>query len=438
MPYGVIRNGGLAKRRQRGRMAGTMKDNIQETPREGQRSELAPVREVAGAGRPERLVSLDAYRGAIMLLMASSGLGLAQVAKEFPDSGLWQFLARQTDHAPWAGMRLWDIIQPAFMFMVGVALPWSVANRRARGQGFGRMFGHAIWRAAVLVLLAVFLTSAWSKQTVWSFANVLAQIGLGYPILFLLAFAKPRTQWLAAFGILFAYWLAFALHPLPPVGFDWQAVGVPPDWPHLTGFATHWDKNANFAATVDKWLMNLFPQEKPFVFNAGGYETLNFVPAIATMVFGLLAGQLLRSGVPIPGKLKRLVLFGVAAIVVGQVIALAGLCPIVKRIWTPSWAIYSAGWVILLLAGFVAVIEWAGWKRWAFPFVVVGLNPITLYCMWQLMNPFVRDNIKRHIGPHVFESLGAAYAPTLERAAVLLVFWLVLLWMYRRKIFLRI
>ncbi len=397
-----------------------------------------PVDESATLIKAERLTSLDAYRGAIMLLMASSGLGLAQVAKQFPDSGLWQFLAYQTEHAPWAGMRLWDIIQPAFMFMVGVALPWSLAKRRARGQNFAGMCGHALWRAVVLVLLAVFLTSAWSKQTVWSFANVLAQIGLGYPILFLLAFTKPRTQWLAAFGILFAYWLAFALYPLPPAGFDWQRVGVPADWPHLTGFAAHWDKNANFAAWVDGWLMNLFPQGKPYVYNAGGYQTLNFVPAIATMVFGALAGQLLKSDRSITGKLKQLVLFGVAGIVLGQLIAWAGLCPIVKRIWTPSWAIYSAGWVTLLLGAFVAVIEWAGWKRWAFPFVVVGLNPITLYCMWQLGNPFVRDNLKRHISPHVFESLGTIYTPILERVLVLAVFWLVLLWMYRRKIFLRV
>jgi len=92
----------------------------------------------------------------------------------------------------------------------------------------------------------------------------------------------------------------------------------------------------------------------------------------------------------------------------------------------------------LLLGVFVAIIEWAGWKRWAFPFVVVGLNPITLYCMWQLGNPFVRDNLKRHISPHVFESLGTIYTPILERVFVLAVFWLVLLWMYRRKIFLRV
>jgi len=388
--------------------------------------------------KPERLVSLDAYRGAIMLLMASSGLGLTQVARQFPSGGLWQFMGRQTEHAQWAGFTLWDVIQPAFMFMVGVALPWSVANRRATGQSFGRMFGHALSRALILVLLAVFLTSAWSKQTEWVFNNVLAQIGLGYPLVFLLAFTRPRTQWTAAFGILFAYWLAFALYPLPPAGFDWQSVGVPPAWPHLTGFAAHWDKNANFAATFDRWFLNLFPHERPFVFSSGGYQTLNFVPAIATMIFGLLAGQLLRRNSSITAKVKYLALFGVAGIVLGQAIALAGLCPIVKRIWTPSWALYSGGWAVLLLAGFVAVIEWRQWERWAFPFVVVGLNPITLYCMWQLMTSFVRDNIRRHLGQHIFESLGAMYAPILERAAVLLVLWLILLWMYRRKIFLRI
>ncbi|MBN1506614.1 MAG: DUF5009 domain-containing protein [Sedimentisphaerales bacterium] len=388
--------------------------------------------------KPQRLVSLDAYRGAIMLMMASSGLGLAQIARQFPDSGLWQFVGRQTEHAQWAGVTLWDIIQPAFMFMVGVALPWSVANRRAAGQSFARMFGHALWRALVLVLLAVFLTSAWSTQTEWVFNNVLAQIGLGCPIVFLLAFTKPRTQALTACGILMAYWLAFALYPLPPADFNWQSVGVPPDWPHLTGFAAHLEKNANCAAAFDRWFLNLFPHEKPFVFGSGGYQTLNFVPSMATMVFGLLAGQLLRACLPITRKLRYLLLFGIAGIIVGQVIALAGLCPIVKRIWTPSWAIHSAGWAVLLLAGFVAIIEWQGWKRWAFPFVVAGLNPITLYCMWQLMTSFIRDNIRRHLGQQIFESLGTVYAPILERAAVLLVLWLVLLWMYRRKIFLRI
>ena len=295
-----------------------------------------------------------------------------------------------------------------------------------------------MWRSAALVLLAVVLTSNWSTHTEWIFTNVLAQIGLGYPFLFLLAFTKARTQWIAAFGILFLYWLAFALHPLPPPGFDWSSVGVPANWPHLTGFAAHWEKSFNFAMTFDRWFLNSFPREKPWLFSTGGYQTLNFVPSLATMIFGLLAGRLLRSDVTIEKKLQALVLFGVAGILIGQALASTGICPIVKRIWTPSWAMYSAGLVALLLAAFVAVIEWRGWKRWAFPLVVAGLNPITLYCMWQLMPGWIRTNIKTHFGLEVFNSFGATYAPIFERAAILLVFWLILWWMYRRKIFLRI
>ena len=109
-----------------------------------------------------------------------------------------------------------------------------------------------------------------------------------------------------------------------------------------------------------------------------------------------------------------------------------------KRIWTPSWAIYSAGWVTLLLAAFVAIVEWIGWKRWAGPLVVVGLNPITLYCLWQLMGGFIRNNFERHFGSGIFETFGAMYTPMLERGIVLAILWLILLWMYRKKLFLRV
>jgi heparan-alpha-glucosaminide N-acetyltransferase len=390
------------------------------------------------APKPERLQSLDAFRGAIMLLMASSGLGLTAVAEHFPGNRAWRFLAEQSDHAPWVGCHFWDLIQPAFMFMVGIALPWSVANRRAQGAGFGNLFGHALWRSLVLVLLAVFLSSTGSRQTVWSFNNVLAQIGLGYPFLFLLAFTRPRVQWLAAGGILFGCWLLFTLHPLPPTGFDWSSVGLPSDWPYLTGWAAHWEKNANFAAWFDQWFLNLFPRERPYVFNPGGYQTLNFLPSLATMIFGLLAGELLQGQRSLPQKVGRLVVFGLTGATLGLVISSLGLNPIVKRIWTPAWAIYSGGLVTLMLAGFVSLIDWGGWKRWAFPCIVVGLNPISLYCMWQLIPGFVSGSIRTHLGQGVFELFGSPYAPVLQRLSVLLVFWLILFWMYRRKLFIRI
>lgn len=398
----------------------------------------APDPSPSPAPRPERLVSLDAFRGAIMLLMASSGFGLSQIATHFPESAWWQAVARQVEHAEWVGCTLWDLIQPAFTFMVGVALPWSIANRRARGLGWRHLVPHAFSRGVVLILLAVFLSSAWSPGTEWVFTNVLAQIGLGYPFLFILALARPRLRWFAAFSILALYWLVFATHPLPPENFDWNAVGISAEWKHLEGFAAHWEKNTNFAAAFDQWFLNYFPREQPFVFSQGGYQTLSFVPSLVTMLFGLQAGELLRRSLPLATKLKLLVAAGLAGILAGALLQTLGLCPMVKRIWTPSWTLFSGGMVTLLLAGFVAVIEWRGYRRWAFPLVVAGLNPITLYCLWQLMNGFVRDNLKRHLGGDLFAVLGAELAPLLERSAVLLVFWLILFWMYRRRIFIRV
>src|SRR5262249_30611004 len=246
----------------------------------------------------------------------------------------------------------WDLIQPCFMFMVGVALPYSIARRTADGESFGRQFGHSVLRALVLIALGIFLRSQTRSQTYFTFEDVLTQSGLGYVVLFLLAWTRPRAQWIAAAIILIGYWAAFALYPVPPAGFDTTSVGVPRDWPHhLTGFAAHWDKNTNLAHRVDQWFLNLFPREKPFVYNGGGYLTLNFVPSLATMIFGLLTGGVLRQRRASVEKVRVLALYGLAGIAAGAALHALGICPLVKRIWTPSWTIFSAGWAVLIPAG---------------------------------------------------------------------------------------
>ena len=218
-----------------------------------------------------------------------------------------------------------------------MALVYSVASRREKGQSFGRMLGHALWRAVLLNALGIFLRSQSHPQTYFTFEDVLNQIGLGYVFLFLIAWTRPRAQWLWAAAILIGYWALFAVYPLPPPGFDTTTVGVPTDWPHhLQGFAAHWNKNTNFANRADQWFLNLFPREKPFVYNSGGYVTLSFVPSLATMIFGLLAGGLLRSSRTSAEKTRLLVMFGLAGIGLGAALHFAGVCPIVKRIWTPS------------------------------------------------------------------------------------------------------
>lgn len=385
-----------------------------------------------------RNVAVDAYRGLVMLLMMAEVLRLSQLAAAFPDSWLIGWLAYHQTHVDWAGCSLHDLIQPSFSFLVGVALPYSVARRQAAGGTAAQLFVHALWRSMVLVALGIFLRSTHSAQTNFTFEDTLTQIGLGYPFLFLLAFRSVRAQWASLSAILVGYWLAWALHPVPGPGYDFQAVGVPPDWAHhSTGFAAHWNKNANLGHAFDVWFLNLFPRPTPFVANDGGYLTLSFIPTLGTMILGLIAGEWMRQSAPaIP--MRRLLAAGVTGLALGALLHVSGINPVVKRIWTPAWTIFSGGWCFLLLAAFSWVIEVRGYRRWAFPLVVIGLNSIAAYLIAHLFENFIVDSFRIHLGASIFASLGESVEPLVRGLVVLAVYWLILLWMYRRKLFLRI
>jgi predicted acyltransferase len=395
---------------------------------------------------PARLVSIDAYRGFVMFLMMAEVLHLAQVAKAVPDSSVLAFLGEQQTHVEWAGCSLHDLIQPSFTFLVGVALPFSLASRRGRGQKLGFMTLHAAWRALMLIFLGIFLRSIGQPRTNFTFVDTLTQIGMGYFFLFLLGLARPRWWWAALVLILVGYWAAFALYPLPGSDFDFQAAGVSPNWEYnYTGFAAHWNKNTNLAWEVDRWFLNLFDPDKPFLNNSGGYATLSFIPTLATMILGLIAGDWLRREGPGGSKLRRLVLSGVVFLAAGCACDYFGICPSVKRIWTPSWVLFSGGWCFLLLAGFYLVIDLAGFRAWAFPLIVIGMNSIAAYCMAHLFRNFILGSFKTHLatinkvfGIDVFKTWGKDYEPLVVGVAILVVYWLILFWMYRRRIFMKI
>jgi heparan-alpha-glucosaminide N-acetyltransferase len=389
--------------------------------------------------KPPRLASLDAYRGFVMLLMLGEVLQLPRIAKAIPTSGFWSFLAWHQSHVPWIGCSLHDLIQPSFSFLVGAALPFSLAGRGAQGQTRGQMIRHAAWRAFVLVALGVFLRSIDKPQTNFTFDDTLCQIGLGYVPLFLLGLRSVRVQAVALGVVLFGYGLAFALYPAPGPGFDWKAVGVPADWPHhLTGFAAHWNKNSNLAWAFDRWFLNLFPRPKPFAYSGGGYATLNFIPTLGTMILGLLAGTLLKGDRLPKDKLRLLAGAGVAALAAGWLLGALGVCPVVKRIWTPTWVLFSGGWCFLLTAGFYGALDVAGRTRAAFVLIVVGTNSIAAYCMEWLAAGFLRGAVRTHLPAGLFRLFGTATEPLVEGALVLALMWLILLWMYRRKIFLKV
>lgn len=393
----------------------------------------------ATAAPPARLTSIDAYRGLVMLLMVGEVLSLGRVSQALPDSRLWAFLAHHQSHVAWIGCSLHDLIQPSFSFLVGVALPFSIASRLARGQSRVRMRVHAAWRALILVALGIFLRSVGARQTNFTFEDTLTQIGLGYFFLFLLGERPARTHWVALGVILIGYWATFALYPLPGPDFDWKQAGVSPDWQHnLSGFAAHWNKNTNLAWAFDTWFLNLFPRASVFLSNGGGYATLSFIPTLGTMILGLIAGGWLRADLPKRVKLQRLALCGAAGLALGWLLNAAGVCPNVKRIWTPTWVLFSGGWCFLFLAALHLLTDVTGGRGLAFPLVVIGANSIFIYCVDHLWAGFIESSLKTHLGRGYADLLGAPYAPVVQGACVILFFWLVLFWMYRRKIFLRI
>lgn len=422
---------------------------------------------------------MDAYRGFVMFLMMAEVLRLSRVAKALPGSQAWQVLAYHQTHVEWVGCSLHDLIQPSFSFLVGVAVPFSIASRVARGQWNGLMITHALWRALVLVLLGVFLRSVGKPQTYWTFEDTLSQIGLGYPFLFLLGLwtspvgfacrAEPATEeklvqpgsdttespseipasssrlrsaagiWLAIVMLLVGYWAAWALYPLPGSDFSYEGLGVTADWEHnATGFAAHWNKNTNAGNAFDQWFLNLFPREKPFVANRGGYLTLSFIPTLATMLLGLIAGRWLQEGLPSGVRVGRMFLAGIAGLALGWALNHFGICPNVKRIWTPTWTIFSGGACFLLMAGFYTIIDWVGLKRWAFPLIVIGANSIAAYIIAHWFEGFIADGFTVHFGPNIFKLFGDVYAPFVRGVCVLTVYWLILFWMYRKRVFVKI
>lgn len=394
---------------------------------------------VKSPSQPARLGSIDVYRGFVMLLMLGEVLRLCTVSQALPDSGFWAFLCHHQSHIAWVGCSLHDLIQPSFCFLVGAALPFSIASRVARGGSSSKMFGHAAWRAFLLIILGIWLRSIGSSHTNFTFEDTLTQIGLGYVFLFLLGFRSSKFQWSALGVILVAYWLAFALYPLPGPDFDWSKAGVAADWSHnATGFAAHWNKNSNLAWAFDNWFMNLFPREKAFTHNGGGYTTLNFIPTLGTMLLGLIAGGWLKADHSPASKLKRFLIAGVIGLAAGLLLNATGICPNVKKLWTPSWVLFSGGWCFLFLAFLYALIDVYNFKTWAFPLKVIGANSIFIYCASWLFVRFIRKSLDTHLGEDFFRLFGDSYRSLFQGACVLAILWLLLLWLYRKKIFIRI
>jgi predicted acyltransferase len=348
-----------------------------------------------------RLASLDAYRGFIMLLLVSHGFGLA-VLQHYPG---WAWLAGQVDHAAWEGCTFWDLIQPAFTFMVGMAMPFAFARRMAEGATGRDLFRHVAWRAVVLIALSN-VSSNWGgrPRPVLQLINVLCQIAFGYVLCFLITRLRFTLQAGIAAAMLAGYWALFVLFPGPGGAFS---------------------KTGNIGAVIDLKLLG-------YNYN-GYYTTINSIGNAVTILFGCWAGMLARTQKSHAARLRILLACAVAALVLG--LALEPFNPMVKRLWTASFTFFSAGWVVLMLAVFYWLVEVKQWRRWSFPFVIFGTNSIFIYCFSQVLRGWLDRGLRTFTGN--FWYLGDLGAIP-QNITVLAVMWLMCFWLYRRRIFFKI
>lgn len=403
-------------------------------------SPFAAPRAVSKSMPVNRVASVDVYRGFVMLLMMAEVLSFESVSNKLPNSSFWHFMNFHQSHVEWTWLGLHDMIQPSFTFLVGVVLPFSIEGRIKKGDTKRNILVHTIKRSLILICLGIFLRSMYSQQTNFTFEDTLTQIGLGYTFLVLLGFYSQRVQVIALVVLLVGYWLAFALYPLPGANFDYAAAGVTANWEHnLHGFAAHWNKNTNLAWAFDNWFLNLFPREKPFTNNGGGYATLSFIPTLGTMIIGLLAGNMLHSAKLSKEKLQFFIKMGVAFILLGMLLHFTGINPIVKRIWTPAWTIFSGGICFLFLAMFYFIVDIKDKKKWFYFLMVIGANSIAAYVMADGgLRSLLHDSLFIHLGKNFDKIFGDPYATLVSGGITLLLLWLILNWMYKKRIFIKI
>lgn len=350
-----------------------------------------------------RVYSLDAFRGFTMVWMFSQAFGLLY----FLDHPILGPLAQQFTHAEWHGVYAWDMIQPFFMFIVGAAMPFSFGRRWAAGETWGQSLRHVLKRAALLVLCGLAARSAQAGKPVLDLINVLAQLAFTYPVAFLVLRRGMAAQGAVALALLAVHWALY------------QFVGAP-------GVEGPWMKDANIGWYLDRALLGK---------NWGGsYATINCLSSAANTILGVMAGSLLGRAGGAGKKLRVLLIAGAAGVALG--LALDPVVPLIKKIWTASFALYSGGWTLLALALFYWLCDVRGWRRWAHTFAVVGMNSIFIYLFHEVLRKWLNQT------GLVFTGWAVAWWGDFGR---MLNVWLVVAfqiyvcyWLYRRKIFFKL
>ncbi len=371
-----------------------------------------PERRIPVPAAPERLGSLDAFRGFVMLWIIG-GEGLMAGLASLGHNRVLEAVVYELNHSPWQGLRFYDCIWPSFMLMVGVSVPLSIA-KRSLTQTYQQQLVHAAKRALVLFLLgsvreSVLLGSPYLIEL----SSALQPIAIAYFVAVLVARKSWRFQAGLGAAILAAYALVLAFIRAPGIAAGSYA---------LNHNLVHWVDIALLGqAHWDRW---------PYA-NEGWGTVLSTIPTISTTLIGLLIGELLMSARSKKDKAKLIGGIGLGCLAIGY--GTSFLVPVVMKMWTATYGLMSAGCACLMLLFFYCVIDILEYRKWAFPLTVIGMNAIFIYMFTSLI----------HLDPivDVFTQGIVRVLPNsallFQQVAILAVEWVILFWMYKRKIFIK-
>jgi len=369
----------------------------------------------------KRLVSLDALRGFNMFLLIGGGeignAGILGALAAMSDHPAFKACAAQLHYTRWGnGYHFKDLFMPLFIFIVGVAMPYSLGKRIERGDRAWALYRHVLQRTAVLFLLGTIAGGhllAFDRSKFYLCNNVLQQIGIGYCVTALLMMNfKVRGQVLALIGLLLGYWALLSWVPVP-------GQGVPMLTPEVN--LPRWvDDHVLGGLRPVKWLWTWV-------------LTLPLATS-ATVLLGALAGHLLRSDRGAWAKFGWL--SGMALGCLAASLVWSRWYPIIAEVWTGSWVLFVGSQSLGLLALFYLVCDIWGLRRWAFGFIVIGANSIAVYMAAHLFD-------FRHIGDVFVGGLAANVGPgpwsnLIRASAAFAVIWLILYWMYRKGTFIKV
>lgn len=358
----------------------------------------------------ERITSVDFFRGFTMFLLIGESTGMFEHINEI-DNGFIHFFGNQLTHHEWHGLNFWDLIQPFFMFIVGVAIPFAVANRKRKGATNRSLYIHAIKRSALLLFFGLALYTSGEDKIVFRLQNVLAQLSFTYLVAFLIM--QWKWKWQFAFSLLLLLGIDLAYRFFP-----------------VAGFNQPWEPFQNLGSWVNNWLENTD--------KASIWASLNAISTTAHTIWGVLCGILLMSSKTAAQKTKILIIAGIGGLVVGFGLDLLSVTPIIKKIATSSFIFASGGWAILALAVSYWIIDVKKNVAGSKFFIVVGMNCIFIYLLFEVGGSRILSDIYKPFISQLFSWSGHLFTGILISVAVWASLWYICYWLYEKTIFFKI